>query len=280
MSWVLIAKKDFKDAIRAKTIWALTALFVLMSAGIAYFFTGVQSARPRELATMDLLIYLMAPAAIVIPIASVVTGYKAIVGERESGSLKMLMVLPHSRRDVLLGKFVGRAGVVTVSISVAFIVASVVIAFRYAEFSILRYGAFVLVSILFGLAYVSIAVALSTTSKSSKRVSVGVIGVFLLFQFVWGSVPNLAYYLAYGSYTIPPDRPDWIAFLGMVNPDGAFARTVAGLLPSSSPIGGQIGLASPPVYLTTWAGVVILIAWTVLPIVVSYFHFRTAPIDS
>lgn len=36
MSWTVIAKKDFRDAIRSKALWALAVLFILFAGGFTY----------------------------------------------------------------------------------------------------------------------------------------------------------------------------------------------------------------------------------------------------
>lgn len=40
--------------------------------------------------------------------------YGAILHERNSGSIRFLLGLPNSRRDIVVGKFLGRSGTVAV----------------------------------------------------------------------------------------------------------------------------------------------------------------------
>jgi len=49
-----------------------------------------------------------------LPLVAIFAGYAAISKERTGGSLKLLLSLPHSRKDVIIGKVVGRCGVVGV----------------------------------------------------------------------------------------------------------------------------------------------------------------------
>jgi ABC-2 type transport system permease protein len=50
------------------------------------------------------------------PIVGVVVGYNAVSGGRESGSLKLLLSLPHSRADVVFGKVVGRGAALSLAV--------------------------------------------------------------------------------------------------------------------------------------------------------------------
>lgn len=67
-------------------------------------------------------------------------GYRAIVGERESGSLKFLLGLPHTRRDVILGKLIGRVSTVTVAVLVGFAIVGVHLLVIAETFSVAAYA--------------------------------------------------------------------------------------------------------------------------------------------
>ncbi|MDZ7850465.1 MAG: ABC transporter permease subunit [Halodesulfurarchaeum sp.] len=70
-------------------------------------------------------------AAMLVPIMALIAGYLAIAGERESGSLKILLGLPPSRGEVLAGKFLGRAAVVGIGVAAGFAISGVVTAALY-----------------------------------------------------------------------------------------------------------------------------------------------------
>jgi len=48
-----------------------------------------------------------------------IDGYMAVVGERRSGSIKILLGLPPNRADVVFGKLLGRMGVVGLAVGVS-----------------------------------------------------------------------------------------------------------------------------------------------------------------
>ncbi|QGN07316.1 ABC transporter [Halorhabdus sp. CBA1104] len=109
MSTLAVAKKDFRDALRSRALWGLSALFVLLSVLIAYAFGEFTTEMGVEEQTAEGLAYFLASQiGLFVSVTAIVIAYKAIAGERESGSIKILLSLPHTRRDVLAGKVLGR----------------------------------------------------------------------------------------------------------------------------------------------------------------------------
>src|SRR6056297_3229926 len=104
MSWKAIARKDVRDAGTSRTLWALTALLPVLFVALAL---GISAFVDREFDT-----FLQTGAALVsttFALLGIVLGYKSVIAERNSGSIALLLSMPHSRRDVVIGKFVGRA---------------------------------------------------------------------------------------------------------------------------------------------------------------------------
>lgn len=71
-----------------------------------------------ETTTLVLLNSMRQPTVLLIPLVGLALAYDTIAGERESGTLRLLIGLPNSRAEVVFGKFVGRTGVIAVSILV------------------------------------------------------------------------------------------------------------------------------------------------------------------
>ncbi|MFB6217602.1 MAG: ABC transporter permease subunit, partial [Halobacteriaceae archaeon] len=145
MTWDVVARKEFRDAVRSRWLWALTVVFVLFTAGAALLFalvSGGGGQQAQGLTSLGLLGFLLSPAGLLVPIIGLVVSYKAVAGERDSGSLKLLLGLPHSRLDVLLGKVVGRGAVVGVAVVTGFVLTAVVVLATFAAFSPGKYLAF------------------------------------------------------------------------------------------------------------------------------------------
>lgn len=279
-----VAKKDFRDAARSKTLWILSALFVLFAAGMAYVFTLLQESSGGELSTLNLLLFLQSPVALLVPLTGLLLGYKSIAGEIDSGSVKILLSLPHSRSSVVLGKLLGRTAVLTVPVLIGFAVAAVIVVALYATFSPGYYVAFVGLAVLFGLAYVSIAIAVSTLTKSTSRAAVGIFGVFALFNLLWDVIGSGIHYvvtsLGEGPATFFPglEPPNWFLFFQRLSPNGAFSGAIASVFPGDSQVEAYFPQGNIPLYLEDWFSVLILIAWAVVPLALCYRRFKAADI--
>lgn len=278
MTWTAVAVKDFQDSRRSRSLWFLTALFVLFASVMAWAYAEIQSVGTATsgVESLGLLFFLAGPATLFVSIAAVVVTYKSIAGERESGSVKLLLGLPHSRRDVLLGKVLGRWLTLALSIVVGFTVALGVVFALYAEVSVVDYLLFVGLTVLFALTYVSLIAGLSALTGSTGRAATLGVGAFLVLELLWDVVPLGALYLVNG-FQFSTDfstAPDWVLFLGSITPSSAYVTALSYVLPQSAT--AAQGIASQAFFLQDWFGLVLLVAWLVVPLSVGYLRFRAA----
>jgi ABC-2 type transport system permease protein len=282
MSWQAVAQKDFRDAIRSRLLIALTVLFALFAVGAAYVVSEIQppqqAALAGEVTTVFLIIGLAGATAVFIPIVAIAASYRALAGERQSGSLKVLLSLPNSRADVVVGKVLGRAGVVTVALLVGFAVGLVATAALAEAFSALEYIAFVGTSLLFALVFVSIAVGVSAFTASTSRAAYGSFGIFVVFQFLWSVlVQGVVYALNGFSFEGLQQGStlfDVAQVLQILNPATAYqqgTRWTVRLLAENQEV-----QSASAFYLEPWFGFVIMAIWIILPLAVGYYRFEAS----
>ena len=102
----VIAAKEFWDRIRNRWVLAVAIIFTLFALAIAYFGSaqqgevGFHGIELTIASLVSLVIYL-------VPLIALILGYDAIVGEKERGSLDLLLSMPITRLELLLGKFTG-----------------------------------------------------------------------------------------------------------------------------------------------------------------------------
>lgn len=270
-----IAKKDFHDAARSKVLWALVLLFVVFLGGMALMFVwfeGVAAQQGEQVAAVDLIAFLQTPVSWLFPLIGLLLGYKSLAGEVDSGSSKILLSLPHSRLDAVVGKLLGRTAVLWLALFVGLAVASVVVIALYDEFAIAHLAAFSVLSMLLGAAYVSVGVAISASTKSSGMAAIGVVGAFAFFYFVFDSIRMGIYYLLTGEFFPPLTEapPNWYAFYERLGPGGAYEVLLARTLPGGSPYPAW----SDAFYFSSWTALAILLAWIVVPVAVGYLRFE------
>lgn len=285
-----VAKKDFQDAVRSWLFWGLSVFFFTLMAALAGF---ISWANPDNFTTISFIALVSQVCKLVIPLIALLLGWKAIAGERETGSIKILLSLPHSRKDVLLGKLLGRTAVLSLSLLIGFLIAMVAVAFAVSEFSFPAYVAFLAMTIVYGLAYMSIAVSLSSLTRSTTMAGAAMFGVFVLFYIVWNSITQVLGllmqrgYIDGVSYTttnflgqeVQRERlPDWAQFINMIDPGNAYQNTITLFSAlSSDRIGTRFNMDAfangLPFYLQDWFSLFVLLCWVLVPLAVALYRF-------
>lgn len=264
MSTLTVARKDFQDAIRSWLLLGLTAVFVVFAAGAAYIYIALGAfvggpATGESISSTALISFLSALTAFFIPLIGLIVGYKSIIAERESGSIALLLSLPHTRRDVVLGKVLGRTGVVFVSAVVGFLIAAGVVVVLAGSLSAADYALFVLATLLLALAFVALAVSFSAATKSStlSLVGAGILTVLFIVPIpllgsLWALIPTLVRFVLdeYTPLTLDlSTQPEWAQFFIQLDPTVAYSDVLGVLIPDLANGGG-----GAPFYLAPRSG--------------------------
>ena len=289
MTWQAIARKDFRDAVRSKWLWGLSAVFFGLFVGSAYLIgSGVQPQGNQPL-TSEVFVPTLGNrvVALVVPIVAIVVAYSSIIGERESGSLKLLLSLPHSRQDVVAGKTVGRSTVLTLPVLVAMLLAAVVLALYGVQVGPLKYLAFVALTLLLGVAFVSLAVGFSAAASTNRRAMLGTVGTYVVLTMLWTQVRRVLLVfndklgLGWDQMTLVK----YGLFIKFFNPVRAYESLVTRLYTDSvmgarlygagrmqALIAQQIGDA--PFYLSDWVVLAQFMLWLLVPVALGYLAFK------
>lgn len=292
MTWQAVANKDFQDAIRSRWLWGLSVLFVVLIAGSAYFFTRGDS---QDVTTDSFIGIFGQIGGLLIPLVAIVVAYAAIIGERESGTIKLLLSLPHSRQDVVLGKFLGRSAVIALPVLLGFAIAAVVFLVAGITFKFANFLAFTVLTTSLGVVFVGIAIGFSAGAPSQRRAMIGSVGVYVLFTLFWQ-------YLRRGVINILTEAGKRIPGLSepanatlvkasllskFLNPVRAY-ETLAATLYAQDTIGARLyGTSNPilaqlarqqlqqdmPFYLSDPFIIAVLVVWLVVPPIVGYLLF-------
>lgn len=274
MTWPVIARKEFVDAVRSRVLWGLVAVIGILAGGIAVMTRFIPGVEPDPVTAIGATTEF---AAILVPILALVAAYLAIAGERESGSLKVLLGLPPSRGEVLLGKFVGRGGVVAVGLALGFVIAGAGTVAAYGRLPLWSFVGVTALTVALGIVFVGVAVGISASTATRSRAMTLSIAVYLVFVLLWDIIPQGLYLLLYGS---PPGVvvPEWFLVLQSLSPPGAYGTVVASVLSTGAAAPALADrLAGPlPFYLEPWFMILLLGLWTVLPLAIGYRRFERA----
>ncbi|WP_132058013.1 ABC transporter permease subunit [Halorussus amylolyticus] len=294
MTWQAVARKDFQDAVRSKWLWALSALFVLVFSlpAILQFYLEMGSAPPQgEQGSSDAFIFLMKQGtSVLVPLIAIVLAYASITQERESGSLKLLLSLPHSREDVVFGKVVGRAGVLTLPIVLGFVVAAVLILATSLSFKLANFVLFAVLTVVLGLVFVGLSVGISAAASTGRRAMMSATGAFFMFVILWNAFANQLVNLL-DKYVGLADATQLhaVLFLKLLNPTQAYKTLIDSFLLESAvqsrimmfgfmrqQVAAQTLGESLPVYLSNGFVVSYLLLWLLVSVGVGYWVFENA----
>lgn len=273
MSWQAVARKDFTDAARARSLWVLSAVFVILVGGIAYAFATLLSAGGAtgdEISTLGFIVLLQGPAGLFVSIAAILVSYRAIAGERDQGSIKLLLGLPNTRTDVIIGKVIGRSLTVIVPLIIGFALATIINLSLYSEVRLVDLALFTALTLLYAFVFTGVGVGLSSAFATTSRAAVAGIGFWFLNQ-IWGGVALVLNFLVSDGPGGDP-TPDTILVFQGLSPGAAYGNAAAYFLPPEVRDALQNELGSLP----EWYGVVVLLAWVVLVLGLGHLRFQAA----
>lgn len=262
-----MAGKEFHDRIRNRWLLAVVAVFTAFALAIAYFgaaqqgMVGLRSVEVTIASLVSLVIYL-------VPLIALMLGYDAVVGEREKGSLALLLSMPITRFELLLGKYLGLAAALVSSTLIGFGVVGVLLGYKFGAGAFLHYGGFMASAVALGMAFLSISMLISVTAGS--RVSASGMAIVAWFGFV------LIYDLLLLALLVAAQGrldADVVPILLLLNPADAFRMlNIFGF----ADVGRLYGLAAVvprPLAHPLVQGAAMLL-WIVLPLGIASWRFK------
>lgn len=278
MSWGVIASKEFEDAVRSRLLWGVVA-FVAVMVSVTFLVPMVVPA--LDTGVLAALGGASEFASLLVPVVSLVAAYLAVAGERESGSLRLLLGLEPSRWAVVLGKFLGRSAVVVVGLAAGFVLAGVVAWAVYGSVPLAAFAGVVALTAALGVAFVGIAIGISAATATRARAMTIGIGVYLALSLLWDLVPQGAHLAAFGA---PPGQPvpAWFVFLQGASPSGAYSALVMNVIHAVEPSypAATAGIeGAVPFFVEWWSFAAILVAWTLVPVLVGGYVFGRADLN-
>jgi Cu-processing system permease protein len=262
-----IAGKEFWDRIRNRWVLAVALVFTAFALVIAYFgaaqqgSVGFHSIDVTIASLVSLVIYL-------IPLIALILGFDAIVGERERGSLDLLLSMPITRLELLLGKYFGLAAALTFSTIAGFGLVGIVLSAQLDFNSLIDYFGFMLSSVLLGCAFLSLAVMLSVFATDRTRASGLAIAMWFFFVLVFDLLLLGALVTTGGQW-----GGEIFPYLLLMNPADVFR--ILNVF-SLNEVRTLYGLATvfPPALANPWLLGMVLLAWIAAPLGIASWRFR------
>jgi ABC-2 type transport system permease protein len=269
MTWQAIARKDFEDSVRSYWLWGLSMLFLFLVSGIAFVISVIFGDQVSSSAVISNINRWIVTS--LVPLIAIIVSYGSIVNERESGSLKILLSLPHSRADVVIGKVAGRSAAMAVPICIGFLLPALVFLVTGVPLDLIRYVGYILLVVVIAMEFVAITVGISAAAKTSRRVILGVIVFYFTFVTLWGAIQFPLRLLFLGGYPaslqwIPLTPDELFRTLRLINPTGSFKIIADAYL-----AGGLYEAANRPMHISA---TLMLLLWIVAPPVLGLLRFQ------
>jgi Cu-processing system permease protein len=265
---LLIARKEFRDALRNRWVLLYTICFTILMLVMARVSissvpgtsAAVFASFGRTVAGMINLMLLF------VPLMALTTSAGSIASERERGTLSYLLAQPLHRIEVLMGKFLGLWVALSLILAMSFGVSAIFIGSGSAVVGpLLRLFGFT--DLLAG-AMLSLGLLISSLCR---RVSVAT-GTAL---FTWLALVFLSDLGLMGSVLIFRLRIQDLFYIASANPMQAFKMSVLGSLHTSLDVLGPAGLFATQTFgpLLPWLLGGVLIAWIILPLLTAWTLF-------
>ena len=170
----IVARMEFTATARLWWIRTFTAAYALMTIAMAYASGVVGNTEPGE-AFARLTIAVLPLALMLVPLASLLIATSGAAGDDTTG---FLLAQPVSRFQHLVGRWLGHAGAITVSVVVGFGTGGALVSTLTGAADVSRFGVLVAACVLPGLAFLSVA-TLIVSGASRRSAAIGVAA------FVW-----------------------------------------------------------------------------------------------
>lgn len=246
MTWQVVARRDL-DVLRAdRSLLAFPVFFALLAAAMAYVFTRGGGGTPLSSALALLFVF-------AVPLTAGTVTHEAVPSAVSSGRIRVALSLPHSRTAMLAGSGAARLAVTLASVAAAVLVGGLIYAVRGGELGIVDVALVVALAGLLAAAFVAATLALTAGSTSTTLAAASTYAFFAA-AFFWPVVVQLLALLA----------SDWFGVTV-----GETAVDVAVLCSPMFAFGNALGFAGIQVVgsslsLSAWAGVLVLVVWTIL----------------
>lgn len=256
MTWSVVARRDWPLTLGTRSTKLLLGLLVaaLLLAGYVYPVAGtapITTARfPRFAGGL---------LTTLVPVVGVLVSYDAVASERESGSLLLSLALPHSRRDVVVGKWVSRTALVTAAVLLASVGAGALVVYPFGELTPWRYLGFVLLTVCFGAVWTGVGLAVSLAASTRRRALVAGFALVFLFAVAWDAAADALVVGLHAAGLVSRDVPGAVRFLVALEPGHVFDRLTTAFVDPTGTLEG-------PWYLDRWVALALFVLWGTVPV--------------
>ena len=264
-----IAKKEFMNNVRNKWVFILGIIFVgtilLVSA-----YGGMETRGEAGIRGFEFTINIGTSMVLLLSsVVAIMVGYKTVVEEVEDGNIGLLLTSELKRKEIVTAKFIGLSAVIASAIIGGLAIGGLVIGFAASFEGALDYLYFMILSFLFSLVFLSLAMLMSSLVKKKSHALAGGIFLWLFFNIIFELILFAILMAREGMPDFAEGNfeflfPEWYWFASLLSPNETFWMGVNVVL-------GRYNL---PDILSLPVITVVLLLWIIVPLVLSLFIFE------
>jgi len=297
--WYPIVKKEFADSIRTRSLLLLSLLYVgvMVFPPIVILYTSLGGS--AQGASAILLTLTPQILSVLVPLTAIALAYAALSGERQSGSLKLLLSLPYTRRDVVMGKLFGRFIAIATPLAAVIVLQTLVILPELgSDLDLSNLAALTVVSLLLALSFVGLSLGASAATSTTRRSLIVAAGIWVYLYLIWDRAAGGIFTLLQEHASVEQATALKVElFVKLVSPIASYNtllnslsgsmstreariamfRGLGGFLPTQKEqLAAQVLQDTVPWYLTDPVPVVVLLFWCAFPLYLGYRIFNEA----
>lgn len=261
-----VAQKEFSDGLRNRWLVSITLIFALLSIGLTGFGSAVSGS--TEQASLETTIASLASLAVfLIPLIALMLSFDSFVGEREQGTLLLLLTYPLSKLQLLLGKFIGQGLIIALAITLGFGLSGLWLFFQEQQIEVLWvFTRFIASAIALGLSFIAISYVISINVSEKSKAAGFALVVWFFFTLVFDLAVLAA--LVFGQQHFSETG---LSQLLMLNPADIFRLfNLAQLQPEQA--SGILATALKQ-SIASWQLILLLLAWIIAPLSLALASF-------
>ena len=290
--WIPLSLKECRSILTSRGLWILVAVLPMLLYNPSY-------APGIALGADSTVGYLQYAGTLILPLVVILFGYRAVVGEVESGSIKLTLALPLARSEFLLAKLVGRTVGIALPILFAMGIVVLIGVSRHGMFSPIRFIAVLGVTVFYIAVLVFIVVSVSTIAdRAIQSAGYLFIGLFVILELFWQDAVAPAILDVADSLGVVTSQSSGDALLLLIlrlSPSGAYnvvTNWILGVgnsahlhamvirernLATETPALVAEEVFSPgsvPYYLHESGGLLVLLLWAVVSLAIALLYLR------
>jgi Cu-processing system permease protein len=267
---LVLAAEEFQEGLRNR--WVISALLLLSTLAFSLALLGSSPIGETRASALNVTTVSLASLSVyLIPLIALTLSYDSIVGERERGTLLLLMTYPISRWQIVVGKFAGHFSIIAVAILVGYGAAGIYVG-TTSEVQVqdwILFASMLASSLMLGSAFIAMGYLVSVV-VSSRATAAGLSISIWLFMVVVYDLLLLGLVLADSGGSISSDL---FAGLLLLNPADIYRLFNLAGSDAASLVSGSLG-ALDESFLSPGLLLGVLSLWLLIPLVSAIWIFK------